>query len=133
MTPFDFIKAINESKENLITDNLTEKEYNPYIVNRGLSFFPDTILYANEMNRLNLLDKKPQFCYLLNSIRPRKRYSKWLKSELEDDVKLISDVYGYSYVKAKQVVDLFTPEQLKIMKQKQQKGGIKPKEKGNDN
>lgn len=133
MSPFDFIKSINETKENLIVDDKSEKEYIPFITNKGLSYFADTVLYANEMNRLNLLDKKPQYCYLLNTVRSRKRYSKWLKNELEDDVKLISDVYGYSYVKAKQVLNLFTPEQLDVMRQKQQKGGIKPKEKGNGN
>jgi hypothetical protein len=131
MTPFDFIKAISETKENLIVDNLTEKEYVPFIVNKGLSYFPDTILYANEMNRLHLLEKKPQFLFFINSIRPRKRYSKWLKNELNENVKIISEVYGYSHAKARQVADLFTPDQFKIMKEKLQKGGIKTKEKKN--
>ena len=52
MTPFDYLNAINQSKENLIVDELSEKEYVPFVVNKGLSYFPDTILYANEMNRL---------------------------------------------------------------------------------
>ena len=133
MTPFDFINAISQSKENLIVDSLTEKEYVSFVVNKGLSYFPDTVLYANEMNRLHLLDNKPQFCYLLNSLRPRKRFSKWFKSELEEDVKLISEAYGYSHAKARQVASLFTPDQLNIMREKLQKGGIKTKEKKNVN
>jgi hypothetical protein len=133
MNPFDFIKAIGETKENLIIGNLSEKEYTPFIVNKGLSYFPDTVLYVNEMNRLHLLDNKPQFVYLLNSIRPRKRYSKWLKNELAENVKVISEVYGYSHAKARQVADLFTPDQLEIMKEKLQKGGTKTKEKKNGN
>jgi hypothetical protein len=133
MTPFDFINAISQSKENLIVDSLTEKEYVPFVVNKGLSYFPDTVLYANEMNRLHLLDNKSQFCYLLNSLRPRKRFSKWFKSELEEDVKLISEAYGYSHAKARQVASLFTPDQLNIMREKLQKGGIKTKEKKNVN
>jgi hypothetical protein len=133
MTPFDFLKAINESKKDLMTDTendtLAEKAYTAFIVNRGLSFFPDTILYANEMNRLHNLDNKPQFAYLLNSVRSRKRYSKWLKNELDEDIKIISEYYDYSYAKAKQVASLITPEQLKTIKQKLEKGGLKSKEK----
>lgn len=137
MTPFDFLKAINESKKDLMTDSendeLSEKAYNPFIVNKGLSFFPDTVLYANEMNRLSTLDNKPQFTYLLNSLRPRKRYSKWLKNELIEDIKVISEYFNYSYPKAKQVAHLISPEQLNTIKEKLQKGGLKTKEKNNGN
>lgn len=133
MTPFDFLNAINGNKQNLIVDKATEKEYVPFVVNRGLSYFPDSILYANEMNRLHLLDNKPQFLFLLNTIRPRKRISKWHKCELEDSTKIISEAYGYSHAKARQVSNLFTPEQLNILREKQQKGGTNTKEKKNDN
>ena len=129
MTPFDFINAINRSKENLIVDEPSEKAYAPFIVNRGLSFFPDTILYANEMNRYHFLESKAQFLYLLNSIRPKKRYSKWLKSEKIDTVEVISQYFGYSYTKAKDVLNLFTEEQIHQMKLKLEKGGLKSKEK----
>jgi hypothetical protein len=132
MSPFDFIKAINESKEDLIakSDNpeLAEKMYDPFIVDRGLSFFADTILYANEMNRLNLLDKKPQFAYLLNSIRPRKRFSKWFKQEKIEKLDIISEYFGYSKSKAKDIIDILTDDQIKIIKEKLQKGGTNAKE-----
>jgi hypothetical protein len=132
MSPFDFIKAINESKEDLIakSDNpeLAEKMYEPYIVNRGLSFFTDTILHANEMNRLAMLDKKPQFAYLLNSIRPRKRYSKWFKQEKIEKLDIISEYFGYSKSKAKDIIEILTDDQIKIIKEKLQKGGTNAKE-----
>jgi hypothetical protein len=129
MTPFDYLNAINQTKENLIVDELSEKEYVPFVVNKGLSYFPDTILYANEMNRLYLLDNKPQFLYLLNSIRPRKRFGKWHKNELTDDLKIISEYFGYSYAKAKQIQNLISSDQLNTMKEKLQKGGMNTKEK----
>jgi hypothetical protein len=129
MTPFDYLNAINQSKENLIVDELSEKKYVSFVVNKGLSYFPDTILYANEMNRLYLLDNKPQFLYLLNSIRPRKRFSKWHKNELTDDLKIISEYFGYSYTKAKQIQNLISSDQLNTMKEKLQKGGMNTKEK----
>jgi len=135
MNPFDYINAINQSKENLMvgTDNdeLAEKTYNAYIVNKGLSYFSDTILYANEMNLRHLLENKPQFLYLLNTIRPRKRFSKWFKNEIVEDINVISEYFGYSYAKAKQVQNLITSDQLKIMRQKLEKGGLKSKEKKN--
>ena len=68
MTPFDYVKAINYTKSNLIVDDLTEKEYNPFIVNRALSMGMDTVLQANEMNRSPHLEKRLQFDFLLNSI-----------------------------------------------------------------
>ena len=129
MSPFEYLNAINQSKENLIVDELSEKEYVPFVVNKGLSYFPDTILYANEMNRLYLLDNKPQFLYLLNSIRPRKRFGKWHKNELTDDLKIISEYFGYSYAKAKQIQNLISSDQLNTMKEKLQKGGMNTKEK----
>lgn len=133
MTPFDFIKAITETKDNLLvgTDNdeLAEKDYNPFIVNRGLSFFPDTVLYANEMNVHHTLDKSLQFLFLLNSIRPRKRYSKWLKKEKVDAIEMISECFGYSLAKSKDVVNLLSDEQLKLIKTKLEKGGVNTKEK----
>ena len=132
MSPFDFINAINHSKEDLIakSDNpeLAEKVYEPFIVNRGLSFFADTILYANEMNRFALLDKKPQFAYLLNSIRPRKRYSKWFKQEKIEKLDIVSEYFGYSKSKAKDIINILTDDQIKIIKEKLQKGGTNTKE-----
>ena len=129
MSPFDYLNAINQTKENVIVDELSEKKYVPFVVNKGLSYFADTILYANEMNQHHLLDNKPQFLYLLNSIRPRKRFSKWHKNELTDDLKVISEYFGYSYTKAKQIQNLISSDQLDTMKQKLQKGGTNTKEK----
>lgn len=133
MTPFDFIKAISETKENMIvgTDNdeLAEKSYEPFIVNRGLSFFPDTVLYANEMNKLHNLDKASQFLFLLNSIRPRKRYSKWLKKEKMENVQIVSEYFGYSNAKSKDALKVLTEEQIETMKKVLDKGGVNAKEK----
>ena len=72
MGPFEFIKSINDHK-NIMKDgdSMTEKDYIPFLINRGLSFFQDTVIQVNEMNRLHFLDNKLQFDYLLNNIRPR--------------------------------------------------------------
>ena len=92
MGPFDCLKAINETKENVLVDELAEKKYSAFIVNRGLSFFMDTIFQVNEMNRNGHLDSRLQFDYLLNSIRQKKRYSKWLKPEKLHDLDVVKSI-----------------------------------------
>ena len=74
-SPFDYLNAINYTKEGLIVDDITEKEYNGFMVNRGLSYFNDTVLYANEMNRYHQIDNLLQFDFLINIIRKKKRFS----------------------------------------------------------
>jgi hypothetical protein len=131
MNFFDYLNSINDTKKDIMVDDVSEKQYVPFMVNRGLSYFSDTVLYANEMNLRHLLENKPQFLYLLNTIRPRKRFSKWFKNEVVEDINVISEYFGYSYAKAKQVQNLITSDQLQMMKQKIQKGGVKSKEKKN--
>ena len=58
ISPFDFVNSINYSKEDLIVDERTEKEYNPFIVNRAMGFGPDTVIAGNEMNSRHHLDNK---------------------------------------------------------------------------
>jgi hypothetical protein len=126
MTPFDFLNAINETKKDLIKeDPSNEKEYSAWMVNRGLSFFPDTVMYANEMNQRHYASVKWQFHFLLNSIPRKKRFSKWFKREEEKNLRLVMDCYGYSSEKAKQVLGILTPEQLKTIEEKQYIGGRK--------
>ena len=116
ISPFEYVKAISTTKENLIVDEKTEIEYNSYIVNRGLSNFPDTLFYANEMNIYGLLDNKLKFDYLINSIRPHKRFSKWLKKDNIESVKLICEYYGYNYTYALQILPLFDKDRLDEMR-----------------
>ena len=126
MTPFDFLNAINQSKKDLIKEDPTnEKEYSAWMVNRGLSYFPDTVMYANEMNQRHQISNKWQFQFLLNSIPKKKRFSPWFKREEEKNLKLVMDCYGYSSEKAKQVLTILTPEQLKTIEEKQYTGGRK--------
>ena len=122
----DFLTAINQSKKNLMDeDPMTEKEYLPFVVNRTLSYFLDTVLYANEANIRNTADKKLQFDLLLNSIRSNRRFSRWLKPEENKDIDAIKEYYGYSNQRAKEVLDLLTGEQLSFIHESLSKGGLK--------
>ena len=122
----DFLKAVNQSKENLMdSDPLTEREYPPFIVNRTLSYFVDTVMYANEVNRRAHTDHKLQFDYLLNTIRSKKRFSRWLKPEENKNIDAIKDYYGYSDQKAKEVLGILSGEQLSFIHESLNKGGLK--------
>ena len=124
MSPFAYIKAINETKEDLMVDELAEKKYSGFIVNRGLSFFMDTIFQVNEMNQKHYLDSKLQFDYLLNSIRKKKRYSKWLKPEKLNDLDVVKEYYGFGNEKAKDALKVLSREQLAYIHDKLNQGGV---------
>lgn len=127
--PFDYINAITLTKKDLIRESedsvRSEKEYNAYLVNKGLSYFIDTILYANEMNIHHQLENKLQNDYLINTIRAKKRFAKWVKKVSEDDLELVKEYYGYNNEKARQALSILSDDQLVLIRTKQEKGGIK--------
>ena len=125
MSFFDFLNAINDTKKDLLReDPLTEKDYVSFMINRGLSYFPDTIMYANEMNKSAHIPKQWQFDFYRIGISKRKRFSKWHKQDkIEEDVKLIMKEYDYSHQKALQIIDLLSTSQLKELREKYSNGG----------
>lgn len=122
---FDFLNAINDTKKDLIKeDPHTEKDYVPFMVNRGLSYFGDTVMYANEMNMHASISKKWQFEFYLAGIKKKKRFSKWAKKEsTSDDLKLIMQQYDYSAKRAQEALDMLTDEQLKSIRESYKTGG----------
>ena len=125
MNPFEFVNAINYTKKNIMTDDVAEKAYAPYMVNRQLSYFPDTVLAANEMNRCHHLDHRLQFDFFINIVRKRKRFSKWFKPEQISDLDAVKIYYGYSNEKARQIITLLSTDQINELKNKVVKGGRK--------
>ena len=125
MNPFEFVNAINYTKKNIMIDDITEKAYAPYMVNRQISYYPDTVLAANEMNRNHHLDNRLQFDFFINIIRKRKRFSKWYKPETISDLDAVKKYYGYSNEKARQVLTLLSPEHINELKRKVTTGGRK--------
>ena len=125
MNPFEYLNTINHTKQDIMEDDHAERGYNSFLINRSLSYFPDSVSAANVVNRYHHLDNKLQYHFLINIIRKRKRFSKWMKPETESDIEVVKQYYGYSNDKAKQVLSLLSPEQIKIIKQKVSKGGRK--------
>jgi len=127
LSPFDFISAVSDNKKDLIreSDNpaLTEKEYLPFIVNRGLSFFDDSILHVNEMNQRHHMFPVGQFDYYRAALRKRKRFSKWFKPEQDVDLDAIQQVYQCSRSIAKLYLKALSKSQLNEIHSRLEKGG----------
>jgi hypothetical protein len=129
VNPFDFVNDINFGKKDIMTDSdnpeLAESTYNPFLTNRALSYFPDTIQFANMMNKSSHIDNMLQYSFLLNIIRKRKRFSKWFKKNDDDVLQMVIDYYGYSVNKAKEALKILNDEQIEFIREKLIKGGMK--------
>ena len=121
----DYLNAINHTKERLMDteDEEWEKKYPPFIVNKCLAPFQDTILLVNEMNQYPSIDKKLQFDFFINSLRPRKRFTPWVKAKKLDDIEYVKEFYGYNNEKAKVALTILNDDQIATIKQKLNKGG----------
>jgi hypothetical protein len=124
MNPFDYLNSINYSKKDIMVDDAAEKSYSAFMVNRGLSYFHDTVLIANEMNINHHIDSRLQYDFMMNIVTKKKRFSKWLKSDEElNSINTIKEYYGYSDEKAKYILSLLSHEQINEMKLRIYKGG----------
>ena len=123
----DYLNTINFSKKNLLEDEDPgwEKNYPSYIINKCMSHHMDTVMFANEMNQYPGLDKKLQYDFFINIVRPRKRFSPWGKKEKVKDLEYVKQYYGYSTEKALQALRILSPTQLDVIKTKLNKGGKK--------
>jgi hypothetical protein len=126
MNPFEYLNSINDTKKDIMVDDIAEKQYVPFMVNRGLSYFVDTVLVANEMNRNHHLDHRLQFDFCINSVRKRKRFSKWLKPHELEDLLIVKEYYGYNNEKARSALSILSASQIEDLKRKLNKGGNQP-------
>jgi hypothetical protein len=125
--PFVYVESVSSTKKNLMrgsaNDELAEKGYDAFKTNRSLSYHHDSILYANEMNMRSHLNNKPQYEYLLNSLRKRKRFAKWAKQSPDASVEMIMEYYGYGRSKAEETLRVLTDKQLAMIEVALDKGG----------
>ena len=121
----DYLNSINHQKIDLMDtdDEFWEKKYPAYIVNKALAAFPDCILYVNEMNKMHHLDKRLQFQFLINIVRNRKRFSKWLRSSKIKNLEYVKEYYGYNNEKARQALDILDNEEIEYIKRIINRGG----------
>ena len=120
----DYLYSINQSKKNILDDDPdAARKYPAYVVNRCLSSFTDTVLYANEMNKNSHLPSKMQYDFLLNSVKPRKRFSPWARKDSIDYLDVVKEYYGYNDDKALQALRILTKDQLDKISYLLRKGG----------
>lgn len=128
-SPFDYVNSVTHNKKNMMrdteNDELAEKDYNPWIVNKALSYFPDTVLIANEVNMYHGLGKRAQYEYLINMIRPNKRWAKWVKDVNDEDLDSVCAYYNVNRIIGREYLSLLSKEQIQIIKKDQDKGGNK--------
>ena len=106
----------------MLTDH-DEKEYSPFMVNRALSYYRDTVLFANVMNQYPNLDKRLQYNFYKYIIRAQKRpYSKWHKKASNSDLSAVKEYYGYSDAKAEEALKILSDDQITAMKKQLYKG-----------
>ena len=117
-----WLNSINHEKQYIMTEE-NKNDYPPFIVNRCLSGFIDTIMVANEMNISHHLSKKLQYEFLLNIVRPKRRFSPWLKKEKITDLEAVKSYYGYSNEKARSALSILSDDQLNSIKLKLTRGG----------
>ena len=125
ISPFDFVNSIHYDKKDLIVDDWSERQYNPFIINKSLSFGADTVIQANEMNSRPHLDKKLQFDFLRNIVPAKKRFNKWVKKEKLEAIDIVKQYYGYNTIKAQEAASILSQKQIDLIKQKLKKGGLK--------
>ena len=122
MSPFDFVKSVTETKEDIFEGN--EKDYNPFVINKALSFNLDCVFVAHELSKYPDIPKESQYQLLLNSLDKKKRWGKWTKKDsLPDDIELLKEAYGYSNDKALAALPLFSDKQLLELRELLSKGG----------
>ena len=122
----DYLNSINQTKKNILKDDVEATSgYPPYIINKCLSSFTDAVLYANEMNKNAHLPKKLQYDFFINTLKPRKRFSPWVKKQTLEHLELVKEYYGYSHSKALEALRILTIDQLEIIKKALYKGGTK--------
>jgi hypothetical protein len=122
----EYLNSINQTKKNVMDENPSAvKDYPPFIINKCLAYHLDTILFANEMNKYHTLDKKMQYDFFINSLKPRKRFSPWIKKQTLEHLDLIKEYYGYNHAKSLEALRILTTEQLELIKKALNKGGTK--------
>lgn len=121
----DYLNAINVNKEPLLdeSESYTKQSYPPFVVTRCLSYFPDTLFAANEMNSRPHLDSKMHFDFLRGAVRPRKRFSKWLKREEDSRVVALIEYYGFSSRKAREALVVLSEAEVEWIVEQTRKGG----------
>lgn len=124
MNVFDYVNNISSSTENLWQGELSEKEYSQFMVNRALSQYYDTVLFAQEMNQRQNVPNKQHYDFLRFAIiHKRKRFAKWHKADVLDKVRVLAEHYKINMRTAEQYISLLNNVELDNIMEALTQGG----------
>lgn len=121
--PFDFVKSVSYDKKDIMIDDVEEKNYAPFLINKSLSYHQDSVFFTNEMNCRHGLDHRLQYLFLLNTLRKRQRFSQWSKPYLSKKLDTIKDYYNISTLKAKEYMEVLSAKEVRELKNRMKTGG----------
>ena len=121
--PFDFVKSVSYDKKDLMVDEVEEKAYQPFLINRALSYHQDSVFLTNEMNVRHGVDNRLQYQFFLNTLRKRQRFSQWSKPYISKKIDTVKEYYQISTKEAKDYVDLLSDKQIRELKNRMKTGG----------
>jgi len=122
--PFDFVKSVSYTKKDLMVDEVEEKAYQPFLINKALSYHQDSVFFANEMNIRHGTENRLQYMFFLNTLRKRQRFSKWSRPYISKKLDVVKQHYQVSTKIAKEYVELLTDKQMKELKKTMNLGGL---------
>jgi hypothetical protein len=113
---FDIIGQLSTSTTDNWSD-IEEKDYVSFMVNRNFSLFVDTVMLANEMNKIHTIPKKWQYDFYRLAVQPKKkRFAKWHKPEKDETVELIMNTYKVNRQRAKSIYNLLNEESINTLR-----------------
>jgi hypothetical protein len=121
--PFDFVKSVSSDKTDIMVDDIEEKAYQPFLINKSLSYHQDSVFFTNEMNCRHGLDNRLQYVFFLNTLRKRQRFSKWSKPYVSKKLDVVKDYYQMSTREAKELYTLLSDKELRELKNRMNTGG----------
>ena len=116
---FDLLTNINFNKVWVDVED-RGVNYQPFLINRTLSYGRDSIMYANEMNIHNHIDNQLHFDYFINILRKSKRFNKGFDRSKDELVRLVMEYYNFTYQKSLEAISLLSEHQIATIKQKVQ-------------
>ena len=121
--PFDFVKSVSYDKKDLMVDEVEEKAYQPFLINKALSYHQDSVFLTNEMNVRHGVDNRLQYQFFLNTLRKRQRFSKWQKPYVSKKLDTVKEYYQISTREAKDYVEILSDKQIRELKNSMKTGG----------
>lgn len=122
---FDWLHSINVSKTDLmIGDVAVMKQYDPFIINRGLAQSIDTLMTADKMNSMPDVPKDIHYKYCLAAVKSKKRYAKWPKKlQVNPNIHIVAEHYNVNHEVAEMYIGLMTDTQIEEVVERASGGG----------